>query len=99
MYEHRVLKLQTHFSQNVPFIGCNIFSQHMVICWSLYLHFIQVSQGFNVYYLTFGYKIVRSLVFHIWNHLYETPKALSSKTLKSPKVVLHSEPNIGFNLS
>ena len=30
--EHRVLKFHTGFSQNVPFIGCNIlFSQQMVI--------------------------------------------------------------------
>ena len=44
--EFRVLKLQTHFSQDVLFIGCNIFPQVIVIG----LHLIKnISLGFHVY--------------------------------------------------
>ena len=40
------VKLQTHFSQEVLFISCDIFPQVMVICLHLIKH---VSLGFNIY--------------------------------------------------
>ena len=111
------MKLQTHFSPNIPFIGCNIFSQ-LNDCLSWCLHLKQVAWGFNIYHLTIGDKIVGTLILHIWNHLPETLKAESSfetfkrsllsdwlgpnckcSYLDNLKVLLHSEPNIGFNLS
>ena len=73
----------THFSQNVLFIGRNIFSQVMVICLSWYLHLKYVSWSFNIYKLTYGGKSVRVLSLSIWNHLFEVLKAWSSfKTFK-----------------
>ena len=41
--EFRVSKLQTHFSQGLLFIGCNIFSQVIVICLSSYLYLKYIS--------------------------------------------------------
>ena len=58
----------THFSQNVLFIGRNIFSQVMVICLSWYLHLKYVSWSFKIYKLTYGGKSVRVLSLSIWNH-------------------------------
>ena len=40
------VKLQTHFSQDLLFIGCDIFPQVIVICLHLIKH---VSLGFNIY--------------------------------------------------
>ena len=42
----KVLKLQTHFSQNILFIYCNIFSEIMVICLGLK----HVSLGFKMHH-------------------------------------------------
>ena len=42
----RVLKLQTPFSQNIPFICCDIFSQVIVVC----LHLKYVWLGFNIHH-------------------------------------------------
>ena len=50
MWGFKTLK-QTHFSQDVLIIGCNIFAQVMVICLS--------SWDFDIYYLTFRAKSVQ----------------------------------------
>ena len=42
----RVLKLQIYFSQNIPFICCDICSGNMVICLCLR----HVSLGFNMHH-------------------------------------------------
>ena len=44
--EFRGLKLQSHFPQDVPFIGCNIFPQVIIISLHLIKNF---SLGFNIY--------------------------------------------------
>ena len=44
--QFRFLKLQTHFSQNILFICCDIFCGIMVIC----LHLKHVSLGFHIYH-------------------------------------------------
>ena len=85
------------------------------------MHLKRVSQGFNIYQITFGDNIVTVLALHIRNHLSEMLKAgppfqtfkrslsdwigpkykcvkLAVIWIFYPKVLLHSEPNIEFDL-
>ena len=63
MWGFKTLK-QTHFSQE---IGCNIFSQVMVICLT--------SWDFDIYYLKFKAKSVQEYyILTIWNRILKTLK-------------------------
>ena len=55
------VKRQTHFSQNLLFIGCDIFPQVMVICLHLIKH---VTLGFNIL-LALPVRILRAILWKV----------------------------------
>ena len=68
--EFKRLNLQTYFSQDLLFIGCNIFPQVMVICLHLIKH---VLLDFNIYQWHFYFGLttlvaqpVSTLRAHLW---------------------------------
>ena len=81
MLEFRVSKLQSHFSKNILFVTCNIFSLLMVICLSWSLHCKHVSLlGFNI------------LSFNIWRLKWKSIRSLHLKSL----ITIYSEPIYAF---
>ena len=71
-------KLQTHFSRNVRFIICNIFSQVKVILLSWHLHFRHVSLVFNILITIWRFGNLQELGLHIFNQLPKTLRGESS---------------------
>ena len=71
-------KLQTHFSRNVRFIICNIFSQVKVILLSWHLHFRHVSLVSNILITIWRFGNLQEVGLYIFNQLSKTLRGESS---------------------